>query len=66
MEPTCSAGVLVGADRETSSGVRYKYGRNLNSKEKNALIIRKPSDYRLPDLVHQTNYLTRMMCFSLP
>ena len=50
-------GVLVGADRETSSGVRYKYGRNLNSKEKNALIIRKPSDYRLPDLVHQTNYL---------
>ena len=50
-------GVLVGADRETSSGVRYKYGRNLNSKEKNALIIRKPSDYRLPELVHQTNYL---------
>ena len=50
-------GVLVGADRETSSGVRYKYGRNLNSKEKNALIIRKSSDYRLPELVHQTNYL---------
>ena len=50
-------GVLVGADRETSSGVRYKYGRNLNTKEKNALIIRKSSDYRLPELVHQTNYL---------
>jgi len=50
-------GVLVGADRETSSGVRYKYGRNLNSKEKNTLIIRKPSDYRLPELMHQTNYL---------
>ncbi|GIS72755.1 MAG: hypothetical protein CM1200mP10_23320 [Candidatus Neomarinimicrobiota bacterium] len=50
-------GVLVGADRETSSGVRYKYGRNLNSKDKNALIIRKSSDYRLPELVHQTNYL---------
>ena len=50
-------GVLVGADRGTSSGGRYKYGRNLNSKEKNALIIRKPSDYRLPELVHQTNYL---------
>ena len=50
-------GVLVGADRETSSGVRYKYGRSLNSKEKNALIIRKSSDYRLPELVHQTNYL---------
>jgi len=50
-------GVLVGADRETSSGVRYKYGRNLNSNEKNTLIIRKSSDYRLPELVHQTNYL---------
>ena len=50
-------GVLVGANRETSSGVRDKYGRNLNSKEKNALIIRKSSDYRLPELVHQTNYL---------
>ena len=23
-------GVVVGADRETSTGVRYKYGRNLN------------------------------------
>jgi len=50
-------GVLVGADRGTSSGVRYKYGRNLNSKGKNSLIIRKSSDYRLPELVHQTNYL---------
>jgi len=50
-------GVLVGADKETSSGIRYKMGRNLNCNEKHALIIRKPSDYGLPELVHQTNYL---------
>lgn len=50
-------GVLVGADRETSSGIRYKFGRNLNCNPKNALIIRQPADYRLPELVHQTNYL---------
>ncbi len=50
-------GVLVGADKETSSGIRYKMGRNLNCSEKNALIIRNPKEYGLPDLVHQTNYL---------
>jgi len=50
-------GVVVGADRETSSGVRYKYGRNLNCKDKNALVIKKPADYRLPELGPQTNYL---------
>ncbi len=50
-------GATVGADRETSSGVRYKYGRNLNSSEKNALVIKSPADYRLPEFGHQTNYL---------
>ncbi len=50
-------GATVGADRETSSGVRYKYGRNLNSKDKNALVIKSPADYRLPEFGHQTNYL---------
>jgi CheY-like chemotaxis protein len=50
-------GVLVGADRETSTGIRYKYGRNLNCREKNALLIRKPQQYLLPEIVHQTNYI---------
>jgi hypothetical protein len=52
-----SKGVLVGADKETSKGVRYKIGRNLNTNEKHALIIRRPADYRLMDLMHQTTYL---------
>ena len=50
-------GVMVGADRETSSGIRYKYGRNLNSTDKNALIIKDPKEYALPELGPQTNYL---------
>lgn len=50
-------GVLVGADRETSTGIRYKMGRSLNCNEKHALIVRRPAEYRLPELVHQTNYL---------
>ena len=40
--------VMVAADREASSGVRYKYGRNLNAKSRNALIIKDPEQYRLP------------------
>lgn len=50
-------GVMVGADRETSSGVRYKYGRNLNSTDKNAIIIKDPKKYALPEFGPQTNYL---------
>jgi CheY-like chemotaxis protein len=50
-------GVMVAADKETSSGIRYKYGRNLNSKDKNTLVIKKPSLYRLPDIGPQSSYL---------
>ena len=52
-----SKGVLVGADKETSKGVRYKIGRNLNTNEKHAMIIRRPAEYRLIELMHQTTYL---------
>ena len=48
---------MVAADKTTSSGVRYKYGRNLNSKDKNVLVIKEPSLYRLPDIGPQSNYL---------
>ncbi len=50
-------GVMVGADKDTSSGIRYKYGRNLNCKERSALVIKNPKDYRLPEFGTQTNYL---------
>jgi len=50
-------GVQVIADRETSTGVRYKYGRNLNCSEKHALVIKRSFDYFLPEIVTGTNYL---------
>ena len=50
-------GVVVGADRETSTGVRYKYGRNLNCDEKNAFVIKNPLDFKLPSFGSQTTYL---------
>ncbi|MEE9189886.1 MAG: bifunctional response regulator/alkaline phosphatase family protein [Candidatus Neomarinimicrobiota bacterium] len=48
---------IVGGDRSTSSGIRYKYGRNLNSDDRNAVVIKDPARYRLPVFDGQTNYL---------
>ena len=48
---------IVGGDRSTSSGIRYKYGRNLNSDDRNAIVIKEPAHYRLPVFDGQTNYL---------
>ena len=50
-------GVRVIADRETSTGVRYKYGRNLNCPEKHAFVVKRPRDYFLPEMMTGTNYL---------
>ena len=49
--------VMVAADREASSGVRYKYGRNLNTKEKNAIVIKDPEKFRLPVFGPQPSYI---------
>ncbi len=49
--------VMVAADKNASSGVRYKYGRNLNSNDKNALVIKDPSLYRLPNIGPQSSYI---------
>ena len=49
--------VLVAADRGASTGVRYKYGRNLNCSDKNALVIKDPQKYRLPKMGPQSSYL---------
>ena len=36
--------VMVAADKGASSGLRYKFGRNLNTNQKNALIIKDPEN----------------------
>ena len=48
---------MVAADKHSSSGIRYKHGRNINSNEKSAIDIRDLEAYRLPSLGYQHNYL---------
>ncbi len=42
-------GTKVIGDRETSPNLRYKYGRNLQVDPRNAIVIKNPYDYRLPE-----------------
>jgi CheY-like chemotaxis protein len=48
---------LVHGNRDTSSNLRYKYGVNLNTDPKQAIIVRKPMDYLLPDDGVNKNYV---------
>ena len=48
---------MVAADKHSSSGVRYKHGRNINASDKSTIDIREIDKYRLPSLGHQHNYL---------
>lgn len=50
-------GIQVLADKETSTGVRYKYGRNLNCSDKYALVVKRPGDFLLPEMTTGTNYI---------
>ena len=49
--------IMVSADKDASSGVRYKYGRNLNTRNKNVIKIDEPQKFRLPTFGPQFNYL---------
>ena len=44
----CMRGVKVLGDRETSTNLRYKFGKNVKAEAKHALQMKDPSDYRLP------------------
>jgi len=52
-----SKAVKVKADSSASSGVRYKYGRNLNFSGKDVLKIKNPEDYGLPSFDVNTEYI---------
>ncbi|MCD6205215.1 MAG: PglZ domain-containing protein [Candidatus Marinimicrobia bacterium] len=49
--------VKVVGDKETSTNIRFKYGRNLNIHQKYALVIKDPEEYKLPAPGINTNYL---------
>ena len=48
---------LVHGNRDTSTNLRYKFGINLNTDSKQAVIIRKPMQYMLPDDGVNKNYV---------
>jgi DNA-binding response OmpR family regulator len=50
-------GAKVIGDRETSTNLRYKYGRSLKVEAKHAIIVKEPKEYRLPSTGVNTNYL---------
>ncbi len=41
-------GAKVLGDKEASTNLRFKFGRNLKAEEKNAVFIKDPQDYKLP------------------
>jgi CheY-like chemotaxis protein len=44
-------------DRETSTALRYKYGRNLKCNAEHAIFVKEPEDYGLPSQGMNTNYI---------
>ncbi len=44
-------------DRETSTALRYKYGRNLKCDEKQAIFVKDPETYGLPRNSATTNFI---------
>lgn len=53
----CMRGTKVLGDRETSTNLRYKYGRNLKVDNKHAFFIRNPLDGKLPRRNFNINYI---------
>ncbi len=48
---------LVHGNRETSTNLRHKHGVNLRCEEKDAIMIRKPEEWGLPDDFLNKNYI---------
>lgn len=44
----CRRATKIRGNRDASNNVRYKFGDNLTVDEKRVLLIKKPTDYRLP------------------
>jgi hypothetical protein len=50
-------GSKVLGDREASTNLRYKFGRNLKAEEKAAIFVKNPQEYRLPRRGVTVNYI---------
>ncbi len=50
-------GAKVLGDREASTNLRFKYGRNLKADEKHAIFVKNASDFKLPKRGVTINYI---------
>ncbi len=50
-------GAKVLGDKEAAKNLRFKYGRNLKTDDKNAMYIKNPLEYKLPELSVTTSYI---------
>lgn len=53
----CLRGARVMGDKETSTNLRYKYGRNVKCDDRQAIYVRNPLDYKLPKRGGIVNYV---------
>ncbi len=53
----CLRGAKVLGDKEASTNLRFKYGRNLKVDNKHAIFIKNPKEYNLPSRGITTNYI---------
>jgi len=53
----CMRGSKVVGDREASTNLRYKYGRNLRVNDREAVYVKNPEDFRLPRGSVTTTYV---------
>jgi hypothetical protein len=53
----CRRGTMAHGRKDTSTNLRYKYGDNLKGEPKEAVIIKKPQEWRLPAFTLGTTYL---------
>jgi DNA-binding response OmpR family regulator len=53
----CLRGSKIIGDREASTNLRYKFGRNLKIDERQAVFVKNPADYKLPRGSVTTNYV---------
>lgn len=50
-------GAKVIGDRDTSTNLRYKFGKSLKVDPKHAIVVKDPETYKLPSMGLNTNYL---------
>ncbi|GAB4290340.1 MAG: response regulator [Ignavibacteriaceae bacterium] len=53
----CLRGAKVLGDRDTSTNLRFKFGRNLKVDEKHAVFVKNPADFKLPKIGVTSSYI---------